>query len=321
MRPVIAAISTHSTPDARIRLLRRPKPVVDPWKAHGTVLEEERSSKGGVERALTVFLAGAECPFTCSFCDLWRWTLDGPTPAGALPVQVSLVLEALSGTVPDRLKLYNASNFFDRQAVPREDVPRLAELAAPFAAVTVESHANTIGPLTLEFAALLSGRLEVAIGLETIHPVAAEHLNKRLDLTRFDRAAAFLAEHEIDLRTFVLLGAPYVPADESIEWVVRTARYAAERGASRIAIIPVRGGNGEIERLEALGDFVPPTLAHLETALERCLAFAPAVVTTDLWDVERLPACGGCRAPRIARLKRLNLTGSLEPAVTCSQCA
>jgi len=45
----------------------------------------------------------------------------------------------------------------------------------------------------------------------------------------------------------------------------------------------VRGGNGEIERLEALGDFVPPTLVHLETALERCLAFAPAVVTTDLW--------------------------------------
>jgi radical SAM enzyme (TIGR01210 family) len=284
------------------------------------VLEEERAANGALERALTVFLAGAECPFTCSFCDLWRGTLDGPTPAGALPLQLSRVLESLSGRVPDRLKLYNASNFFDRQAVPREDVPRLAELAAPFAAVTVESHANTIGPLTLEFATLLSGRLEVAIGLETIHPVAAEHLNKRLDLTRFDRAAAFLAAHNIDLRVFVLLGAPYVPADESIEWVVRTARYAAERGASRIAIIPVRGGNGEIERLKALGDFVPPTLTQLETALERCLSLTPATVSADLWDVERLPACSACRAPRVARLKRLNLTGSLEPAVTCSQC-
>jgi archaeosine synthase beta-subunit len=287
------------------------------------VLEEERAANGALERALTVFLAGAECPFTCSFCDLWRWTLDGPTPVGALPLQLSRVLESLAGSVPDRLKLYNASNFFDRQAVPREDVPRLAELAAPFPAVTVESHANTIGPLTLEFAALLSGRLEVAIGLETIHPVAAQHLNKRLDLERFDHAAAFLATHNIDLRAFVLLGAPHVPADESIEWVVRTARYAAERGASRVAIIPVRGGNGEMERLQGLGDFVPPTLAQLEAALERCLTIRSTVVTADLWDVERLPGCESCRPQRVTRIRTMNLIPSPQPPapIPCSQCA
>jgi radical SAM enzyme (TIGR01210 family) len=287
------------------------------------VLEEERAANGALERALTVFLAGAECPFTCSFCDLWRWTLDGPTPVGALPLQLSRVLESLAGSVPDRLKLYNASNFFDRQAVPREDVPRLAELAAPFPSVTVESHANTIGPLTLEFAALLSGRLEVAIGLETIHPVAAQHLNKRLDLERFDHAAAFLATHNIDLRAFVLLGAPHVPANESIEWVVRTARYAAERGASRVAIIPVRGGNGEMERLQGLGDFVPPTLAQLEAALERCLTIRSAVVTADLWDVERLPGCESCRPQRVTRIRTMNLIPSPQPPapIPCSQCA
>src|SRR6267143_797176 len=263
-RPAIAAISTHSTPDARIRRLRPPKPIVDPWKAHGTVVEEERSPNG-VERAVTVFLAGAECPFTCSFCDLWRWTLDGPTPRGALPTQLARALEALSPPVAHRLKLYNASNFFDRRAVPAEDLPRIAELAAPFAAVTVESHAKTIGPLTLEFAALLTGRLEVAVGLETIHPVATAHLNKKLDLDGFDRAAAFLVEHDIDLRAFALVGAPYVPVEESIEWTVRTVAYAAARGTRRIAVIPVRGGNGEIERLQALGDFIPPTLTQLET--------------------------------------------------------
>jgi len=288
------------------------------------VLEEERAAHGALERALTVFLAGAECPFTCSFCDLWRWTLDGPTPPGALPAQLRQVLDNLDNLDSlHRLKLYNASNFFDRQAVPREDVPRLAELAAPFAAVTVESHANTIGPLTLEFAAMLSGRLEVAIGLETIHPVAAQHLNKRLDLERFDRAAAFLAKHEIDLRVFVLLGAPYVPADESIEWAIRTARYAAERGASRIAIVPVRGGNGELERLQALGDFVPPTLAQLEVALERCLTIRSAVVTADLWDVERLPGCETCRPQRIARIRAMNLfpDSRLPAPGSCPACA
>src|SRR5215831_5182244 len=73
----------------RIRQLRGSKPVVDPWKAHGSVIEDERRPDGKVERALTVFLAGAECPFTCSFCDLWRYTIDGPTPAGALPTQIA----------------------------------------------------------------------------------------------------------------------------------------------------------------------------------------------------------------------------------------
>src|SRR4029077_4295371 len=161
-------------------------------------------------------------------------------------------LEPLAQPFPHRLKLYNASNFFDRRAVPAEDLPRIAELAAPFAAVTVESHANTVGPLTLEFSALLRGRLEVAVGLETIHPIAMTHLNKRLELDRFDRAAAFLAEHDIDMRAFVLLGAPYVPAEESVDWTVRTVEYAAARGARRIAIIPVRGGNGELERLQEI---------------------------------------------------------------------
>lgn len=320
MRRAIAAISTHSTPDARIRALRPPKRRVDPWTALGAVLEDERTPSG-LERAFTIFLAGAECPFTCAFCDLWRYTLDGPTPAGALPLQLARALQHLSRPFPERLKLYNAGNFFDRRAVPREDLPRLAELAAPFRAVTVESHAATIGPLTVEFAALLSGRLEVAVGLETIHPVAGAHLNKRLELAQFDRAAAFVARHNIDLRAFVLLGLPHIAPAESVEWTVRGVEYAVTRGARCVAIIPVRGGNGELERLQALGDFVPPTLAQLEAALDASLALGASIVTADLWDADRLAACHVCGPQRIARLGRLNLTGILEPRVPCSACA
>src|SRR6185503_16204310 len=87
----IADTSLSSTEDQRIRSLRAPKPAVDPWKAHGSTIDSERRPGGIVERALTVFLAGAECPFTCSFCDLWRWTLDGPTPPGALPAQLKQI--------------------------------------------------------------------------------------------------------------------------------------------------------------------------------------------------------------------------------------
>jgi radical SAM enzyme (TIGR01210 family) len=311
-----------SAVDRRIRSLRLPKPAVDPYRAHGSVLETERRPGGRQERALTVFLAGGECPFTCSFCDLWRWTVDGRTPAGALPAQLEEVLRSAAGTAApaDRLKLYNASNFFDPRTVPAADRPRLAELAAPFGGVTVESHARTIGPSTLEFARRLAGRLEVAMGLETVHPIAATHLNKRLDLSVFQRAARYLTDHGIDVRVFVLLGAPYVPAEASVEWTVRTVEHAARCGATVVSIIPVRGGNGEMERLAQLGAFIPPTLSQLETALDRCLSVPGCIVTADLWDVEGLAACGECRAERVARLHRLNVHGGPEPRHTCPVC-
>jgi len=306
--------------DQRIRSARAPKPTVDPWVAHGSVIDSERRPGGLTERALTVFLAGAECPFTCSFCDLWRWTLDGPTPPGALPTQLRRVLETLERPLPRRLKLYNASNFFDHRAVPPEDLPALAELARPFDGITVESHASMIGPPVLDFARLLPGRLEVAIGLETINPTAARHLNKRMDLKRFERAAAFLLGHGIDLRVFVLVGAPYVAPPESVEWAVRTAEYAAQLGAAVIALIPVRGGNGDLERLASQGHFTPPTLAQLEEVLDRAVGLGPAAVAADLWDIDRLEACAACRARRVERLRRVNATGQREPRVTCAVC-
>jgi uncharacterized Fe-S cluster-containing MiaB family protein len=328
--------------DRRIRGLRAPKPAVDPYTAHGSLLETERrpdsrderqpdgtragpSLRSGrhIERALTIFLSGAECPFTCSFCDLWRFTIHGPTPPGALPKQIADVLRSLDASAPrpDRLKLYNASNFFDKRAVPAVDLPRIAELSAPFGGVTVESHASTIGPPALEFAQRLTGRLEVAVGLETIHPLAAAQLNKRLDLAVFDRGARWLADNGMDLRVFVLLGAPYVPADESVEWTARTVEYAVERGASIVSIIPVRGGNGEMERLQALGHFTPPTLSQLEEALDRCLPLTGTAVTADLWDAGMLGTGGCCQNARVDRLRRLNVTGRPESRIACAECA
>ncbi len=306
--------------DQRIRGLRPPKPAVDPWKAHGCLVEAERRPNGVVEQAATIFLAGAECAFTCSFCDLWRYTIEGPTPRGALPAQIEASIAGIASGSIHRVKLYNASNFFDRRAVPLDDLPRIAELCAPFGGVTVESHSKTVNSSVLDFAGLLPGRLEVAMGLETIHPSAAETLNKRLDLGQFDRAMGFLAKHGIDARVFVLLGAPGVPAGETVEWAVRSVEHAARRGAALVAIIPVRGGNGEMERLASLGQFAPPSLRELELALDASLGHPATAVTVDLWDVERLARCESCRGARVERLRRINLSGTAEPSIACGEC-
>lgn len=306
------------TADSRIRSLRPAKPHVDPYRAHGTLLERERRPGGTIEQSLTVFLVGAECPFACSFCDLWQWTIDGATPAGALSAQVELALASHRDAAPNRIKLYNASNFFDPRAVPAEDLVDIVQLLDGFA-ITVESHAATIGQRAIDFARSISGRLEVAIGLESIHPVAMAESNKRLDLPRFDRAVTLLKENGIDVRVFVLLGMPYVPAGETVEWTVRTVEYAARIGADVISIIPVRSGNGEIERLQELGLFTPPTLAQLEQALNSTIDQQHAVVTADLWDVSRLEACERCRGDRVNGLRAANLSG-VHAAASCPDC-
>ena len=118
----------------------------------------------------------------------------------------------------------------------------------------------------------------------------------------------------------MLLGAPYVPVEESVTWTVRTVEHAAACGAAVVSIIPVRGGNGEMERLQTLGAFTPPTLAQLEAALDRSLDLGRTVVAADLWDVELLAGCDVCRARRVERMARINLTGRAEPRIACSAC-
>jgi hypothetical protein len=301
--------------------VRPAKEPVDPWQPLGWLWERERTLAGEPRPTLVVFLAGAECRFRCVFCDLWRKTLDGPTPPGAIPAQLAQALEQ-AGPVPPgaAIKLYNASNFFDPRAVPEQDYPALLDLLRPFGRVTVECHPRLIGGRAFHFAEGLSGTLEVAMGLETVHPEALSRLEKGMRLEDFEHAAARLRAAGLAVRAFVLLSPPYVPASSAVDWTVRSARYAAAHGAQQVAIIPVRAGNGALEVLAARGDFVPPTLGQLEEALDQCLSIPGAVITADLWDAGRLVACRHCGPSRIARLGRLNLTGAPEPRVGCSAC-
>jgi len=302
----------------------------NPMQALSWFWERERTPEGGEIIALTILLAGAECPFTCVYCDLWRQTLDGPTPRGAIPAQIRGVLEEC-GPLPEpcAVKLYNASNFFEPRAVPPEDDAEIAALVAPFARVTVECHPRLVGERCLAFGRRLAGRLEVAMGLETAHPEALARLNKGMTLADFDSAARLLREAGLGMRAFVLLGAPFVPPAEAVEWTVRSVEQALEAGAAFVSIIPVRDGNGAMEELRQAGDFTPPTLSQLEEALERGLDLAATrndggrssgVVAADLWEAARFSSCPECAEARLRRLAEMNRTGASPPTVHCASC-
>lgn len=275
--------------------------------------------------SVTVFLAGAECPFTCVFCDLWRHTLEGRTPEGALVRQLELALEGI-GPVPAgaRLKLYNASNFFDERAVPPADLEPLAELAAPFARVVVECHPRLVDDRCEDFAALLDCELEVAMGLECVHPGVLPLLNKQMSLEDWDRATTRLETAGIPFRAFVLIGAPFVAVEERADWAVVSAAYALESGAETVSLIPLRASTG-------VADLEEPSLDEIEEVFDRGLelghgfaANGSRAVLLDTWDLERFArgvSCQQCRDARLARLSRATLSGVAEARVECRACA
>ncbi|HJN46562.1 MAG TPA: hypothetical protein QF572_20560 [Vicinamibacterales bacterium] len=307
--------------DRWVRALRGPKTPPSAWEPIRVLHEQERRPGGGLIEVTTVFLAGMECPFSCVFCDLWQQTLVGSTPPASLPRQLELALEGVAHR--SLVKLYNASNFFDSAAVPRADEDAMLELLQGFECVTVECHPRFVGDRCFAFADRIDGALEVAIGLETVHPDALPRLNKKMTLADFDACAARLRNRQIGLRAFVLLGCPFIAASEQLDWTLRSVDHAARCGASTISIIPVRGGNGALESLATAGSWAPICLDLVEEVLERALRLdlAETVVQVDLWDIERLAGCRECVGARRARLDAMNRSAHVAPRIRCSHCA
>jgi radical SAM enzyme (TIGR01210 family) len=297
---------------------RPQRAALDPRRPYAFLAEQERASSGEVVQVSTLFLTNRECPWRCVMCDLWKNTLTDPVPRGAIPEQIEFALEQLPRA--RHIKLYNSGSFFDMKAIPREDYAGIAALMNPFERAIVESHPALIGDRCVEFRDLLSAQLEVAMGLETVHPVALERLNKGVTLEQFAAAAEYLRERSVELRVFVLVQPPFVRSDEALHWAQRSLDFAFDCNATAVSLIPTRAGNGAMEILQEAGEFTPPSLLTFEKAVEYGIALGRGRVFADLWEIERIGTCVHCRDARIARLKHINLSQSIPQAVACEHC-
>jgi radical SAM enzyme (TIGR01210 family) len=294
----------------------------DPNTPHGVFREKERLSSGVVVDSGVVLLTNRECPWRCLMCDLWKDTTQQSVPKGAIPRQLESAIRTWSdsGALPVQVKLYNSGSFFDSAAIPPSDYAPIARQIAFAKHVVVESHPLLVGERACELRDLLSGSLEVAMGLETAHPEVLEKLNKGFDLAQFARAAEFLAKERIALRAFILVNPPFLDGRSGLEWALKSAEFAFACGASAVALIPTRTGNGAMERLRESGEFPRPTLAMLEAAQRAALALGLGRVFADTWDLEPFSDCPHCSAARRERLEMVNRMQSDEPAVRCSVC-
>lgn len=299
---------------------RPPRPGgIDPNQPHGFFLEAERSDTGRVRNSAVILLTNKECPWRCLMCDLWQHTLTGSVPPGAIPRQIDYALAQL-GSRPEQLKLYNSGSFFDPAAIPVADYPAIAERVSFAEHVVVEAHPRLVGEKALRLRDLVSGTLEVAMGLETVHPEVLPRLNKKFTLEHFTRAANFLRKAGIGLRAFVLVQPPFLNEAEGLAWAVKSAASAFDCGATVVSLIPTRPGNGAMDRLMATGEFTPPRVATLERALELAINLRRGRVFADTWNLEPFSTCSVCVEHRQQRLHSMNLTQQIQPAVDCPAC-
>lgn len=271
-------------------------------------------------RVATLLLAASECPWRCAMCDLWKHTLPHATPRGSVPRQIERFLADVPNDV-QWIKLYNSGNFFDVKSIPRADYAAIARLCQPFSRVIVENHPRLCDDRPRRFADRLSGRLEVALGVESVQPGMLRRLNKGMTRDDVDRAIRRLRNDAIDVRAFLLLRPPWTGDDEAVRWALLSLRHVFAAGVRHASLIPVRGGNGWLDRLGEAGEFAPPSIAAVEAALEQAFALAQrGVVTADLWDWPPSPACSACQTARRDRLADMNLTQRWLPRVNCEIC-
>ena len=315
----LAYPETFRDRDRWIVARRGARRALDPLDAYGAFVEDERTETGETVPVATLLLTNRECPWRCVMCDLWKSTLERDTPPGAIPRQIERALARLPPA--RRIKLYNAGSLFDPRAVPPADDAAIAGLVRGFDRVIVESHPALVGRRCLELQESLGGRLEVAMGLETIHPDVLRRLNKGMTLEDFDAAAGRLKSAGIAMRAFVLAGLPWVAPREQLAWTVGAIARAFDAGAGAVSLIPTRTGNGAIEALLALGEFETPTLGLLEDAAALGVGVGRGRVFADLWDLAAFSRCDACLAARTERLREQNLTQSVPARVRCEACA
>lgn len=279
--------------------------------------EKEVGADGVLRSVNTLFLTNKECSFKCVMCDLWKDTTNSPTPVGAIPEQIRFALEKLPPA--DTVKLYNNGNFFDKKAIPPDDHSEIARLLDSYDTVIVENHPKLCTDAVPRFRDLLRGKLEVAMGLESIHPDVLPRLNKQITPEDVESAARFLHSEGIRTRAFILLNPPFlVDPRDNIEWCLKTVRFAFDLNIGTCSIIPTRPGNGIMDELLAQGQFVPPTLHALEEVTDKAHRLKTGRVFTDTWDLDQFSACNRCLNARKERLEQMNLKQKIVPRVKCS---
>lgn len=299
-----------------------------PQQPYAFLREMETGPDGRQLKVDTIFLTNRECPFRCVMCDLWKHTLTESTPEGAIPAQIRYAFDRLpkDGEV---LKLYNSGNFFDKKAIPPADYEEIVLLSRRYRRLVLENHPKLCDEALLRFRERLHPdvELEIAMGIETVHPDVLARLGKSMTLEDLERAAEICVSNGIHMRGFVLLHAPSLGVEEmqdieiARKWTLKSITEAKRMGFGALSLIPLRPELLAIHSNEPLSPQLneirtsqAPSLEEIEFTFDAAflslepnhsevLSSSQMRLFLDLWDLQHHP-----EKDRIESLRQMNET-------------
>ena len=191
-------------------------------------------------------------------------------------------------------------------------------MVSSFETVIVESHPRLINEKCLIFRDMLKPDLQIALGLETVHPDVLKRLNKQMTLEDFSNSISYLTLHGILSRAFILLKPPFLSESEGIYLAERSLDFAFRIGVESCTVIPVRAGNGAMDLLFEKGYFAPPDIHSLEKVLEYGIGLNAGRVFVDVWDLGLFSICQKCIDKRTNRLIEMNLNQKISAPAKCT---
>jgi len=231
-------------------------------KDYVTTYTEKEFLNGRTRNERVLILRTRGCSWSyhsgCSMCGFWEDT-NPEINANDIMKQIEDFLKEYSKG--DVLKVFTSGSFFDPLEVSGEiQVPIIEKLLDHYNFLIVESRPEYIVNKA-ESLKQFSGRLQVAMGMESTDPEVLKYLiNKNYSYEDFKRASELLHRNGISVRAYLLMKPPFMKEQEAIDDTIKSARDISSF-ADFISINPMNVQKGTlVESLYKEGNYRPPWL-------------------------------------------------------------
>ncbi|UCH89131.1 MAG: archaeosine biosynthesis radical SAM protein RaSEA, partial [Thermoplasmata archaeon] len=235
--------------------------------------DERELVEGELAKALVIILRTGGCSWSkrqgCFMCGYGEDAHLTDVPADTLLTQFEAAMQKFDGH--NLVKIFNSGSFLDDSEVPEEARTRILEvLAERDVKVVFESRPEFITEQSLEQVKSITGKVEVALGLETASDtVRAMCVNKGFNFDEYLSSARLIRAAGFRVRTYLLLKPPFLSEGDAVEDVWHSMEQVREH-TDVISINPVNVQKGTlVEKLWRSQQYRPPWLWSLLELFKR----------------------------------------------------
>ncbi len=208
----------------------------------------------------------------CTMCNYGKST---PVTADEM---IEYVRAGLSFIPPNKnmmLLAETSGSMFDEWEVPAQARERILQMVRNHACKSFlcETRADTITEAKIkQYREILDNKIaSIEIGLETSNPWVMQYcINKNLSLAQYEQSIKILQKHQVPSIANVIVGSPFLSAQEAIDDAVNTVHWAISRGTTSCVVFPIHVKRWTlVEWLWEHGYYTPISLWSLIEVLHR----------------------------------------------------